>query len=296
MKKKAIIYISSNGRSGSTILELLLNTFNENFTLGEINSIPWELKEERRVCGCGREPSKCTFWRKLNKQAKKELLKIDGQINKFRESHGSGKVLRFKEIIRILLKKNIPKKDLKKFCDENFNLLNAVNNIIDDKIEYFIDSSKDPYRLFWLNSCTSINIKSIHLVKDPRAFVYSMIRRDDSTSTLKVIRMSIRYILENYLFRFLSNSKDSYFLRYEDMASSPNKIMKEVSNWLKLKYSDGDYKKFRKVENHGLAGNISRIKDDNVYLDEKWKNRFSDFHKKIVKVITYPLGKKYGYF
>ena len=45
MSKIQVLYIVSNGRSGSTLLQMLLNLHKNIFTVGEIQELPNELKK-----------------------------------------------------------------------------------------------------------------------------------------------------------------------------------------------------------------------------------------------------------
>ncbi len=57
--KFKLIYIASNGRSGSTLLDLLLGTHSNIWILGEFQNLPWELIEPRQTCGCGTAVEHC---------------------------------------------------------------------------------------------------------------------------------------------------------------------------------------------------------------------------------------------
>ena len=63
-----LVYIASSGRSGSTLLELILNNFDEVWTVGELNILPWEIKETTQFCGCGQEVKNCGFWSLVTKK------------------------------------------------------------------------------------------------------------------------------------------------------------------------------------------------------------------------------------
>lgn len=294
-----IIYIASNGRSGSTILELLLNTFKEVYTLGEVNVIPWELKEEKGLCGCGQEPGKCNFWQSIAERLI-DTLSTEGEINKFREFHGGGHLIRIKEIVQILSKKAPETKELDRFCKENLKFFLTIKGFLEKKhgikVKYIVDSSKDFYRLNYLINCSKINLKIIHLVKNPCAFVYSMVKNEKGFPFIKVLRMSFRYLVENFFIDKVSRDKDVCFLRYEELASCPNTTMVKLADWLGVNYQEGNYKNFRNIENHGLAGNKSRTRKDKIYLDDAWKKNLNSVYKRVVKIITYIPGKKYGYF
>ena len=135
----SLIYIVSNGRSGSTLLDLLLNGFDNVWTIGEINVLPFELKYNIKECGCGQKILRCNFWSSIKKTVGK-ILEINGNIDLFRESHTAGKVLRPKELLRIFFGVAFPKNKLFKFCKDNETLFSEIKgkaqSIKKKEIEY----------------------------------------------------------------------------------------------------------------------------------------------------------------
>ena len=64
--KKKIIYIAGYGRSGSSILALILGQHKNIISLGEIGVIFSALKH-KRICTCGQKLNNCTYWKQLIK-------------------------------------------------------------------------------------------------------------------------------------------------------------------------------------------------------------------------------------
>ena len=172
-----LIYIAGNVHSGSTLLEMLLGSFDEAWGLGEVYAIPWELRGGKESYECGKHPLFCPFWGKIKKEAG-SILNPEGYLSLFREGLGREKMLRIKEMFLISFSCKPPKRKLSDFCRVNYEFFRIAKekaeNIAGHKLYYLVDLSKDPYRLFWLMFCKNINVKIIHLKKDPRAFVYSM--------------------------------------------------------------------------------------------------------------------------
>ena len=105
-EKIDLIYIASTGRSGSTLLEILLDSFESIWTLGEIYVLPWEVKKNKGICGCGKELNDCEFWAPIISEFK-TLLDVNGNIDRFRDDYSVSKFFRFRELINILLGKSI---------------------------------------------------------------------------------------------------------------------------------------------------------------------------------------------
>src|SRR5437868_12622660 len=95
-QKLKLIYIASSGRSGSTVLELLLGAHSACWTLGEFHVLPWLLRTNVKPCGCGSPVAQCPFWQSITEDCRKELL--HGSITRFRASCWADHTLRFSEL------------------------------------------------------------------------------------------------------------------------------------------------------------------------------------------------------
>ena len=93
--KLKILYIASSGRSGSTVLDLLLGAHAACWTLGEFYVLPWELRTHTKPCGCGRPVEECHFWGPIVAEHQGALLQ--GSIDRFRDSYNGGRPIRFRE-------------------------------------------------------------------------------------------------------------------------------------------------------------------------------------------------------
>ena len=111
--------------------------------------------------------------------------------------------------------------------------------------------------------------------------------------------MSIRYIVENFLIKFIGKKmprENFLFIRYEDLASRPEKTLKQISQWLNIPYQKDIVFSFRSKENHGVSGNAFRFQNKKIILDEKWKTQLSPFNKIVIIFLTYFWARRYGYF
>lgn len=176
-----LIYIVSNGRSGSTLLDLLLGAHPEAMTVGEIQILPWEFKlGGLQPCSCGLQVPECPFWKDVVEEAMFNELQ-GTPIEFFRETYGGGKVLRWQLLEQFLFALRDDQELYRKISEYGYNnylllraILSNVSKHFDKRPCWLVDASKDFYRLIWLQRSGYFNIKVIHLMKDPRAFVYSM--------------------------------------------------------------------------------------------------------------------------
>jgi hypothetical protein len=298
LKKINLIYIASNGRSGSTLLDSILGASDNITTLGELQILPYELTNEAQPCGCGSRVVDCKFWKKVlenNKYIHNPLF------TKFRSTKGSGKAVRPVELISYFL--NLKRGGIAyKYSKLSYDLIDYINrkefNFNDKGEQWFVDASKDPYRLSLMVESNLFNIKVIHIVKDPRSFVFSAVNRERwFKKNIKTIRMAVRYLVQNKIIEYIMPKAEdkSITIRYESLATSPRETLLLISNKLNISIDQDSIDDFRSVLQHGISGNHSRIEQKNIKLDTRWKLLFKKRYCVIVWFVTFILAKKYGY-
>lgn len=297
-----VIYILSNGRSGSTLLDMLLGLYPEVWTLGEAQILPWELRENRAPCGCGTELSECNFWSSILP----ELPINEGSfpIEFFREKHNAGKVLRPKLLpdIRAYSISARWQEAVQEYGVINWRYFSTVKIAAEERsghqIKYLVDASKDPYRLFWMLKSGRFDLYVIHLLKDPRAFVYSMVKRDPGSFRTN-LRFSVRWKVENSLFAHLCADPElngkTMLLRYEQIASDPNGVLERLGDWLQVEARELTPESFRDKENHAISGNPMRWLDTEIALDQKWLRNLPHGYARLIWFAARRQAKSYGY-
>jgi hypothetical protein len=298
-----VIYILSSGRSGSTLLDLLLGTHPDIWTLGEAQILPWEVKENRLPCGCGSNITACKFWRPILPQM--PLGESDYPIEYFRESHTGGRAIRWAHVYDII--RHNPSGHWQAgvaaygaINAEYFSLVkSAVERQMNRPISWLVDASKDIYRLFWLQQSSLFDLRIIHLTKDPRAFVYSMTKGSPYDTRQKRFRFTGRWIFENALYSRLcadpALSKKVYRLRYEELAKRAKKTMDSLGNWLGVETTDFSIREFRRRENHAIAGNLMRWQTAEIRLDDKWRRSLPSTQQSVIWAMSGVLARTYHY-
>ncbi|MDM8548988.1 hypothetical protein QUF72_02875 [Desulfobacterales bacterium HSG2] len=301
-KKINIIYIASNGRSGSTLLDLLLGAHPNIWSTGEFQNLYWELKNSKQPCGCGKHISQCDFWKPIILDH--SSLLESGIIHHFRETGGGGKVVRFGEFPYIMRKSwgNLNRqKTLENYGKKNAEVLNDVLQRAKvykgGQVNWLVDASKDLYRLLWLRQSGYFNLKVIHLMKIPQAFVFSMTKNDRGWLRFKrTFRMTGRWIVENFLIhqavRNHFSPSNVIKLGYEDLADAPHQTLEQLMHWLELPYDPSVVDQFRNTQ-HGISGNEMRYRKDPVKLDIKWRYLLPPFYQKSIRIMTAMVEKNW---
>lgn len=170
-------------------------------------------------------------------------------------------------------------------------------------IDYFRRKGTEDKFLRWSRFLGLIRV--IYLMKDPRAFVYSMVKVystdkiDLQNTPQSAPRFARRWLVSNGLALILCKNRfprdHVICFRYEQVAGAPQSTLNEISNLLGLGNSNKVIKAFRNCEYHAIAGNRMRWQTTNIYLDEKWKEALPRRHGLISWLITWPLARLYGF-
>ncbi|NJB67266.1 hypothetical protein GGQ74_000906 [Desulfobaculum xiamenense] len=300
----ALVYVASSGRSGSTLLDMLLGAQPGLWSVGEFHLLPFEMKRGKTPCGCGEVVARCPFWSGIAAATGDELA--PERIGRFRDAAGYGRVLRLGEVRSILrgaaADQPARRDDMRRYGQDNRAVLAKVREAAQvlrgEDVPWIVDASKDVYRLLWLARSGLFDLRVIHLVKDPRAFVYSKVSRLAGLSRLRcAVRMSARWLVENALISQVCRRDvtegHSRLVRYEDLASHPVETIAGLLDWLGVPARDVRLD-FREG-NHGVSGNAMRQGAGGIRLDERWKTALPTFLAVFTRTVTFPLARRYGY-
>lgn len=276
-----LLYVLSNGRSGSTLLELLIGGHQRAWTVGELQVLPHDLSTPEARCGCGEPTAQCDFWSGVLERA--PVVSPGATLTQFRGSRNHGKVLRRDHFTDLVAGRVAPARRAaaKAYGELNRDLLAQVMDAARDRrgneIDWIVDASKDPYRLLWLANSGCFDLRVVHLVKDPRAFVYSMIRSKERPTMREVLRLSARWAVENATMHRLASralpSEHVRTVRYEQLAGDPRGTLDDLGAWLGLDFpADWHEGAFREGESHAVSGNQTRFRGGGVRLDERWRD------------------------
>lgn len=309
-----LIYIASIGRSGSTLLESMLGAHSRIATMGELHIWPHELRQNGvRPCSCGEYVQTCPFWSEMRRRV--DPLKQEGPgLDYFREKHNAGHTLRLRRLGGFRTGKPMSAEeaaDIERYGKNNDEVFRAFLDVseemLGDRPEWIVDASKDPYRLLWLHLSGLFNIKVIHLVKNPRAFVYSvtkdLIGESGGVAASRrqyfTARQSVAWSIQNRLFSKLGEvafDSASYMLvNYETLATEPKKTFEKVCRLIGCEYEEQAVDNFRSGSVHTIAGNPMRYESKGIVLDEKWKMKLPASSRKLTEILTSRIMTRYGY-
>ena len=293
--KLPLVYILSTGRSGSTLLDVLLGAQPECWTLGEFQLL--DIGAGRQLqCGCHSLISRCSFWGPLLDRIRQSIRFPLGYFRSGR--HPNGKVIRWPLLPSLLTGRPLPihRPAAEAYAISNLTALDEARCAAEqhqDKVTWLIDASKDPYRLFWLQASGHFDIRVVHLVRRPEGFVCNMMRSAGISGVGPVARYALRWTVDNLislvlLWRmFWPDAVRT--IHYEKLATDPEGTVGELCTWLNVPFDPQRTRTTRFAVNHGIAGNRPRWEDLAVVFEERWRTAMSPLHQRLVTLLTAPL-------
>lgn len=236
-----VIYISGYGRSGSTLLDILLGNAPGIVGVGELDLLARDW--EARGCSCGAAYEACPFWsrvRRLTDEATGEHSLASRE-----------KILRRVENLPVfpaLLAGLLPaqrKSEYRTFVHAELAAIAAVSGC-----DAILDSSKSAReaagRAFALRHVAGVDVRVLHLVRDGRAVLWSVKRGDNvrlgegaegegAAFSFPTVRALGGWVLANLLAlvtRAALGPRAVLTVRYEDLVRDPSAELRRIGTFL----------------------------------------------------------------
>jgi len=294
MEKIKVIYIGPTGRSGSTLLDLLLNNHPAIQSVGELMFLDKWLDKDL-LCSCKKPISKCGFWCKI--------LNSLPEGNKFRLNYRDPSN-KFVRILNNLTYYDFVSKDILKNVQKNYYLLlSAVKKHTNS--EFIVDSSKMLSRLKIYAKSDLFDVYFLHLIRDPVAVMQSCsvprikhsFGANHFTPAVNPVRTALRWTFSNISAELFARKQIHYRkVFYEELVSSPEKVLLEIYKWIGVE-SHGTVLTYPITENiHNISGSRWRFqKDVRIKFDKNYRKKIPFSMKLSFLFIGGFLSFKYRY-
>ncbi|MEM8924754.1 MAG: sulfotransferase [Actinomycetota bacterium] len=310
-----VLFIGGLGRSGSTLVELLLNELAETASVGETIHL-WErgvVNNER--CACGEAFHDCPHWTAVGQRAfggwaavdVDELIRLRWRIDRSR---------RLPAIARRHLSGPLGTTldDGERHYLRHLRLVLQASAEVAGHPSVLLESSKHLSTAALLALDPAIDLRVLHLVRDPRGVAHSWTKTVERPETAtadgaemmpryRPSRTAFRWMTDNLGFEALAWVAPTLLLRYEDALSHPTQTMRDVADLcgldrdrLDLGFIAGNRANVS-APMHSVAGNPMRFggRDLTLRLDDAWRRRMRRRRRLLVTATTAPLLKAYGY-
>jgi len=300
-----VLYVAGFGRSGSTILSNSLGQIGGFFSAGELNFIWKHALIENRLCGCGRPSRECPVWRSVFDEAFGGMDKVDAREMMRLQASGA----RTRHIPRMLTAggREQLKGRMGKFLDASARLYEAIKSVTGSRV--IVDSSKEPAYGYAMGMVPELDVRVLHLIRDPRAAAYSWLKKKAQPDSEDREFMHQKSALDSALLWDAWNAAiealwrgpdDHLRLRYEDFVSSPKNSFERILDMLGESEAGLPLTGAQEVKlgvSHTVSGNPNRFDTGAVTLrqDHEWTKKMKPRDRNVVTGLTLPLLALYGY-
>lgn len=297
-----VLLISGLGRSGSTLIDRTLGQPPSCLSLGEVVRL-WERGlRENALCACGLAFRSCAFWGPVGEAAfggwdrldPERILTLQRRVDRTRfiPQMVTGVGRRYQRARR-------------EYAEVLAKLYRGFVDTTGARV--VIDSSKDLSTTYLLRSVPAIDLRVVHLVRDPRAVAYSWTKQvskpgaDAQMDRYAPAVVGVRYLFTNLMLHLLSLLRTPRrFLRYEDFVARPAAATADILGFAgatpaDLGFVDGTTLHLN--PHHSVGGNPMRFSQGavEVRLDDRWRSALPRRDRLIVTALTWPLLLLYRY-
>lgn len=281
-KKKKIIYIIGLGRSGTTLLDIILGNSKNNFSCGELNRYPYE---EGRPYQYPEDYPQYSFWMDLKEKFEKkhsvaEYKNVSGLYRQFEYHVGF-----FLNYFNLISKKKFIK--YLSFVEDVYD--NIFENISQSVL---IDSSKYSSRAISLSRSEKYEVVYIYIKRNPVNVINSFAKTDVEQNSKSWFQANVYYFIGSMLcelaFRKLNRTHKCVKINFEDLVNRPALTLTKVATHTEIDLSES----IKIVENKlplnvGMIyyGNRVRLKK-NIILKEENSGSFFQFKHRITSLLN----------
>lgn len=301
-ERPQVLYIAGVPRIGSTILGRLLGEAPDAVFAGELNFF-WRRFAHNELCGCGHPLPECAFWSEVVRRAYGDDVRASERAALER------RVLRRYFVLGLAPRsapvRRIP--DIEAMLSARERFYDVVSELAGTR--WIIDGGKEPVYASFLARLPTLDLHTVHLVRDPRGVAYSWQKKVVSDSEPRDMQRrppavtAADWDVQNLFIqlRLKALSRSYVRIRYEDFVASPHESLKEISSVTGCPLLDADASVSTREE-HLVAGNpgVRRRGDarPNLRADEEWHSELPPRQQQIVTLISsglmawyrYPLG------
>ena len=277
-----VIYVSGLGRSGSTLLDMVVSASDWVFSVGEIYRLE-ELKSIDITCACGERMSVCPFWRHV------EHFNIKNRVN-------------LRDYRRVMNTIFNPFKRSVRYADhgEDGALFERVRNMTE--LPYILDSSKDIGRLMELDNNPWLKVYNISVIRDVKGTAYSFSSSQKWGKAKSYwVTLGKWWLVNQSLMRYLPEREDpSLTISYEELCGNPQTTVKKLERFLEITIPSDYVEKIRTMQYHNIGGNPitrppKRHNFQDITYDAKWQRELPSYKQAITNILLGKANKRWVY-
>jgi hypothetical protein len=301
-----VIFIAGAGRSGSTLLDIVLGNHPEIVSVGELSKLVPSALVGREYCACGARGDECEFWREVVGQW------LGGEAGEAEQREYLALQERFERTRRwprLLAERRRASPRFLRYAERTAALFRAIARVSGKPV--VLDSSKNPARAFALSLVPGLELAVIHLVRDPRGVAFSYQKafaRDERGGVQHDIaprpawRTALAWRFGNAaaerLMRGLAPGRAAR-LRYEDLVADPRRALAGLDAVLGMDLSALSERMAAGEEmavHHTVAGSRLRMQGRvRLAADAAWSRAMPARDRRAVARLAGRALARYGY-
>ena len=293
--KPQLVYITSQVRSGSTVLEHLLASWPGTVGLGELARLDQHLTQGL-TCGCGALAADCEWWSKVLANAG---VAAAGPTRTRRRGGPIGLPALADLVpfaprrVAALMAQRVPRvRSARVAAERCWAVVDAAASIEDAPI--VVDSSKRPEQAAWLARVRPDDLVVVHVIRDGRAVARSMVRR----SGMSFAAASASWAATNLgalLLRFVVRRDRLVTLRYEEICDDPAAACDRVARALGLAVPGAT--PTLEGRSHELGGSPAAAgwNGSQIVRDDRWREEITRRNRLTFAAVGGVLNRALGY-
>jgi hypothetical protein len=303
--RPVVLFIGGFGRSGSTLVERVIEATPQAVSLGEVVHLWKRGLLENELCGCGTPFSECPFWTSVGQSAFGGWSNVD--VAEVIALHDA--VDRQRRVLRTLRPRTeAARAEILRYTSYFRAVYEAVAEVTGAQV--VVDSSKHGSLAVALGNDPQIDLRVLHLVRDSVAVAYSWSKEvsrpetggQDEMVRYSTLRASALWTSNNLLVQLARIARTPvHRMRYEDFVRAPSASLSRVWRALSL---PGEYEPIIEAgvgvdleRGHSIGGNPMRFTEGPLVIrpDETWRSAMPPRQRRTVKVCTAPMRAWLGY-
>jgi Sulfotransferase family len=329
-----VLMITGLGRSGSTILDIVLGNHPDIESVGEVANLfvnGWISRESLRgidpkkrrvpICTCGKRldvlyvdapDEACPFWSSVRREWV-ERTDPDSIENypKLRGNFGRTRLARLvQQYLRLLYEKRRPSARFRSYARLTRAFFESIRAVSGKPV--IVDSTKSPVRAFALGMVPGIDLYVVHLVRDGRGIIASLRKTFEKDVQAGIMwdheghpmwRAVARWIVLNLAAEWVCTQlgpNRTMRLRYEDFVADPKGALERIGSLIELdlrEVAEAASSGKPMQAGHNVGGNRTK-KSGIIRLrpdEEEWKSALSPTEQRLSWMLMGWLMRRYGY-
>ena len=303
-----VVYVMGAGRSGSTVLDTILNNHEDVIGVGELVHLFIDGSAQKENCSCGETRDACEIWKSVRERWS-ELTGLSSITEHERLMTKFTRVQRLAIPEWHRLRVGNPDPDFAECLKQTRATYQAIAEATGKRV--IIESSKNPLRAKLLCLTPGLDVRLVHLVRDARGVAWSRMKPFAKSKEggvpqdikPKPIHISAGYwLFMNFLSEQVRKSfpdQPSTCIHYEDFVSTPERTLKKIGEVAGLDYSSvanrllaGD----PMAPGHLYAGNRVRTAGPiKLRSDMAWTEKLTPNQKRLTWLLAGYKLRLYGY-